>query len=181
MIKINLLPYHETEKKVSQAKLIFMLVGSFIAFVSCIAILHLYMVARIVLLENNIRDSEQQIAELKKVVGKIQEFKVDIINMENKIGLITKLEDGRTFPVFMLDQLASAVPTKDLSLGTITQKGSSLSIEGKARNTITVALFMKTLESLPFIGSVDLISSKQDEFSGIKIQSFKLQCTIKKG
>lgn len=181
MIKINLLPYHETEKKVSQAKLVFMLVGSFIAFIACIVMLHLYMVARIVLLENSIQDSEQQIVELKKVAGKIQEFKVDKLNMENKIGLITKLEEGRTFPVFMLDQLASAVPTKDLSLSTITQKGASLSIEGKAKNTIAVALFMKTLESLPFIANVDLVSSKQEEYSGIKIQSFKLQCVIKKG
>lgn len=181
MIKINLLPYHETEKKASQAKLIFMLVGSFIAFVACIAILHLYMVARIVLLENNIQDSEKQIVELKKIVGNIEEFKADKKNMENKIGLITKLEEGRTFPVFMLDQLASAVPTKDLSLDNITQTETSLSLEGKAKNTIAVAVFMKTLENLPFIANVDLVSSKQDEFSGVKVQSFKLKCGIKKG
>jgi hypothetical protein len=57
----------------------------------------------------------------------------------------------------------------------------SLSLEGKARNTITVAVFMKSLESLPFISSVDLVSSKQEELSGLKIQTFKLNCAIKKG
>ncbi|HPJ95936.1 MAG TPA: PilN domain-containing protein [Syntrophales bacterium] len=181
MIKINLLPYHETEKKVSQAKQIFVIVGSFIAFIACIAVLHLYMVARIVLLENNIRDSEQQITELKKIVGNIDEFKADKKNMENKIGLITKLEEGRTFPVNMLDQLASAVPTKELSLDSISQTETALSIEGKAKNTIAVANFMKSLETLAFIANVDLVSSKQDEFSGVKIQSFKLKCGIKKG
>jgi type IV pilus assembly protein PilN len=181
MIKINLLPYHETEKKVSQAKQVFIIVGSFIAFICIIAILHLYMVARITLLESDIQTSEQQIVQLKKIVGNIQAFKEDKKNLENKINVIEKLEEGRTFPVFMLDQLASAVPSKDLSLEKITQTGMSLSIEGKARNTITVALFMKTLESLPFIATVDLVSSKQDEFSGVKIQLFKLNCAIKKG
>lgn len=181
MIKINLLPYHETEKKVSQAKQVVILVGSFIAFVSCVVILHLFMVARIVLLEKDIQTSEQQIVELKKIVGHIQAFKEDKKNLENKINVIAKLEEGRTFPVFMLDQLAAAVPTKDLSLEKITQTETNLSIEGKARNTITVALFMKMLESLPFIATVDLVSSKQDEFSGVKIQSFKLNCAIKKG
>jgi type IV pilus assembly protein PilN len=181
MIKINLLPYHETKKKVSQAKQVVILVGSLIVFLSCVAILHLYMVARITLLESDIRSSEQQIAELKKIVGNIQDYKADKKIFENKINVISKLEEGRTFPVYMLDQLAAVVPVKDLWLDKISQSGTSLSLEGKARNTIVVALFMKSLEFVPFIGSVDLVSSKEDEFSGVKVQSFKLNCAIKKG
>jgi len=181
MIKINLLPYHETEKKASQAKEILLLAGSFIAFVACIVILHLYMVARITLLESDIQANKQRLAELKKIVGNIEELKADKKVLENKINIITKLEQGRTFPVYMLDQLASSVPVKDLSLENISQTGNSLSIEGKARNTIVVALFMKSLESLPFIGSVNLVSSRQDEIAGSKVQSFKFNCAIKKG
>ncbi len=181
MIKINLLPYHETEKKASQAKEILLLAGSFLVFVACIAVLHLYMVARITLLESDIQANEQRLAELKKIVGNIEELKADKKVLENKINIIAKLEEGRTFPVYMLDRLASSVPVKDLSLGNISQTGNSLSIEGNARNTIVVASFMKTLESLPFIGSVNLVSSKQEEIAGAKIQSFKLNCAIKKG
>lgn len=181
MIKINLLPYHETEKKVSQAKQAVIFVGSLLAFLSCIALLHLYMIARITLLESDIQASEQKIAELKKVVGDIQNYKVDKRILENKINVISKLEEGRTFPVYMLNQLAAVLPVKDLWLEKISQNGTSLSLEGKARNTIVVALFMKSLEFVPFIGSVDLVSSKQDEFSGVKVQSFKLNCVIKKG
>ncbi|NLN59923.1 MAG: hypothetical protein GX147_04315 [Deltaproteobacteria bacterium] len=181
MIKINLLPYREMEKKASQAKEILIFLGSFIVFIACIGTLHLYVVTRNTLLENNIRNSERQIVELNKIVGDIQAFKENKINIENKIALIKKLEKGRTFPIFMLDQLASAVPTKDLSLENVTQTATSLSIEGKAKNTITVAFFMKVLETLPFIANVDLVSSRQDDFSGIKVQSFKLKCGIKKG
>jgi type IV pilus assembly protein PilN len=181
MIKINLLPYHETEKKVSQAKQVVIFVGSFLVFISIVAILHLYMVARITLLESDIQSSEQQVAELTKIVGNIENYKVDKRNLENKINVIAKLEEGRTFPVYMLSQLAAIVPVKDLWLERISQTGSSISLEGKARNTVVVALFMKSLEFVPFIGSVDLVSSKQDEFSSIKVQSFKLNCAIKKG
>jgi len=181
MIKINLLPYHETEKKASQAKEILLLAGSFIAFVACIAILHFYMVARIALLESDIQANEQRLAELKKIVGNIEELKAEKRILENKIDIITKLEQGRTFSVSMLNQLASSVPVKDLSLENVSQSGNSLSLKGKARNTIVVASFMKSLESLPFIGSVNLVSSVQDEIAGSKVQSFILNCAIKKG
>ena len=181
MIKINLLPYHETEKKASQAKEILLFAGSIIAFVACLAAFHFSMVARIALLESDIQANEQRLLELKKIVGNIEELQADKKNLENKINVIAKLEQGRTFPVSMLDQLASTVPVKDLFLENVVQTGNSLSLDGKARNTIVVASFMKGLESLPFIGSVDLVSSRQDEIAGVKVQSFKLNCAIKKG
>lgn len=181
MIKINLLPYRETEKKASQAKQVVIFVGSFVAFLACIAIFHLYMVTRITLLEKNIQTSQQELVKLKKIVGNIEDYKFDKQILENKIEVIAKLEEGRTFPVYMLDQIASVVPVKDLWLEKLSQTESSISIEGKARNTITVALFMKSLEFVSFISSVDLVLSKQDEYSGVKVQSFKLQCGIKKG
>jgi type IV pilus assembly protein PilN len=181
MIKINLLPYRETEKKASQAKQVVIFVGAFLAFLACVAVLHLYMLTRITLLESDVQLNEMKLAELKKVAKGIEQFKVDKKILENKINVIAKLEEGRTFPVTMLNQLADAVPIKDLWLDEVTQAGSSLTIAGKARNNVVIALFMKSLESLSFIATVDLVSSKQEAISGINIQTFKLNCAIKKG
>ncbi len=181
MIRINLLPYHETEKKVSQAKQVVLLVGSLLLFVACIAILHLYMVARITLLEGDIKAGEQELAALKKIVGNIEDYKTDKRLLEKKIDVIEKLEKDRTFPVFMLEELTEIVPVKDLWLDKVSQTATMLTIEGKARNTVVVAHFMSALESLPFLSSVDLVSSKQETISGVNVQTFRFNCAIKKG
>jgi len=183
MIKINLLPYHEAKKKAGKAKEIVLAIGVTCILAALLISYHGYMVATLIDLEKNIQTNKSRVEELDKVVGTIEEFKEKKVVLENKISVIKKLEEGREFPVFMFKQLASIIPEKDLSLNSISQMGSSLSLDGIARNPTTVALFMKSLESLPFILSVDLQSSKQEEVSGTgtKIQGFKISCTIKKG
>ena len=62
-----------------------------------------------------------------------------------------------------------------------TETGDSLRIEGVARNSMTVSQYMRNLESASFIKSVDLISSKEKEIAGVKLQQFILTCIMKKG
>jgi type IV pilus assembly protein PilN len=56
----------------------------------------------------------------------------------------------------------------------------NLNIEGIGRDNITVALFMKSLELSKYIQSVDLISSKQVDIAGSKLQQFTLSCVKKR-
>jgi Tfp pilus assembly protein PilN len=101
--------------------------------------------------------------------------------LEQKLGVITTLEENRLAPVKTLDNLAMLVPVKDIWLVKINQKGSSLNIEGMGRDNIVVADFMKRIEGFDPIKSVDLISSKKTEFSGITLQQFNFSCVLKKG
>jgi hypothetical protein len=55
-----------------------------------------------------------------------------------------------------------------------------VSIEGVGRDNIAVALFMKSLELSKYIQSVDLISSKQVDMSGVKVNQFSLSCVKKR-
>ena len=183
MIKINLLPYHEAKKKAGKTKEIVLFIGVTLILAALLLSYHGYMVAKLVDLDKNIKTNEERIKDLNEKVGEVEEFKEKKVVLENKIRVIKELEEGRDFPVFMFKQLAGIIPEKDLSLNSISQMGSSLSLDGIARNQTTVALFLKRLESLSFIISVDLQSSKQEEISGTgtKIQVFKISCTIKKG
>jgi type IV pilus assembly protein PilN len=182
MIKVNLLPYHEAKKKAGKTRgIILALVVTFI-FAALLLSYHSYMITELAKLDQSIEKSQNRIKELDEVVGTIEEFKANKFALENKINIIKQLEEGREFPVFMFNQLAGIIPEKDLSLNSVSQTGRTLSLDGIARNPTVVALFMKSLESLPFIVSVDLQSSKQEESgSGTKIQVFKISCAIKKG
>jgi len=101
--------------------------------------------------------------------------------LEQKLGVIATLEENRLAPVKTLDNLAMLVPSKDIWLIKITQKGDSINIEGIGRDNLVVADFMKDLEKFDPIKSVDLISSRNMDIAGIPLQRFNFSCILKKG
>jgi hypothetical protein len=95
-------------------------------------------------------------------------------------GVIKRLEEDRLYPVRMLDEVNALVPPKDIQLTKVSEQGPRVSIEGVGRDNIAVALFMKSLELSKYIQSVDLISSKQVDMSGVKVNQFSLSCVKKR-
>jgi len=81
----------------------------------------------------------------------------------------------------LLADVASQVPTKDVWLDKLSQTGLSMQVEGKARDNFAVVQFIKNMEGSMYIKSVELVSSKQLELSGIKLQHFVLSCVLRSG
>jgi Tfp pilus assembly protein PilN len=181
MIKINLLPYHEKGKKENLSRQISIIIGSFILFILCLVWLQVWMNSLISDLEVQEKDSSATLAVLNKKIGDLEIFKNDKKELEQKLGVIKTLEENRLAPVKTLDDLAALVPLKNIWLVKVTQKGANLTIEGTGRDNIAVADFMKTIETFNPIKSVDLISSKKTEISGITLQYFNFSCVMKKG
>ena len=181
MIKINLLPYREKKKKENLVQQIWIVAGSFIVFILLLVWLQIWMNSSISDLKSQIKKSEALLVDLDKKIGDLEKFKNDKKELEQKLGVIATLEENRLAPVKTLDNLAMLVPSKDIWLIKITQKGDSINIEGIGRDNIVVADFMKDIEKFDPIKSVDLISSKRIEISGITLQQFNLSCIMKKG
>jgi type IV pilus assembly protein PilN len=181
MIKINLLPYREKEKKESLQQQIVIFSGTLVLFLLIILGVHLYFVMNVSGLENKIREAEAKLVFLDKKVGDIEGFKKDKRELEQKLGVINSLETDRLFPVRMLDELNMLVPAKEAWLEKITQTKQELRIEGMARDNGVVARLMKNLEKSEFIQSVELVVSREKEMVGVKLQQFILTCVIKKG
>lgn len=181
MIKVNLLPYREREKKENFLQQIFIIAGSFIFFILVLVWLQVWASSSISNLENQKKEAESSLADLDKKIGRLEKYKNEKKDLEQKLGVITTLEENRLAPVKTLDNLAMLVPAKDIWLVKITQKGSNLSIEGIGRDNIAVADFMKSIEKFDPIKSVDLISSKKTDISGFTLQQFNFSCVLKKG
>jgi len=181
MIKINLLPYREKEKKENLARQASIIIGSSVTFILCLAWLQFWMNSLISDLELQVKDSNATLTDLNKKIGDLEKFKNDKRDLEQKLGVIATLEENRLAPVKTLDDLAALVPSKNIWLVKITQKGDNLTIEGTGRDNIAVADFMKTIEKFNPIKSVDLISSKKTEISGITLQQFNFSCLMEKG
>ncbi|MDP2855359.1 MAG: PilN domain-containing protein [Smithellaceae bacterium] len=181
MIKINLLPYREKEKKENLSRQITIIAGSFIIFILCLVWLQLHMASQIKGLEAKLADSRQILKVLNEKVGNLEKFKQQKAELELKLGVIGTLEENRLLPVKTLDDLSMMVPQKSIWLTKIAQNNDSLMIEGVGRDNIAAADFMKTIENFPPIMSVDLVSSKKVEISGITLQQFIFSCKMKKG
>ncbi|HDQ04878.1 MAG TPA: hypothetical protein ENN23_10050 [Deltaproteobacteria bacterium] len=181
MIKINLLPYREREKKENLARQIFIIVGSCIIFILCLAYVHFWMTSIISNLEREKDTAQITLNALNKKVGDLEKYKRDKADLEQKLNIIVTLEENRLAPVKLLDDLAMLVPPKHIWLTRITQSGNRLTIQGNGRDNIAVADFMKTIENFEPMLSVDLISAKKTEIAGITFQSFNFSCVMKRG
>jgi len=181
MIKINLLPYREKEKKDNLARQITIIAGSFIFFILCLVLFQVHMVTQVMDLETKIVDSKQKLKVLDAKIGNLDKFKLKKADLELKLGVIGTLEENRLLPVKTLDDLSMLVPQKSIWLTKIVQNNDSLTIEGVGRDNIAAADFMKTIENFAPIKSVDLISSKKVEIAGTTLQQFIFSCKMKKG
>jgi type IV pilus assembly protein PilN len=181
MIKINLLPYREKAKKENFARQVFIVAGSFVMFLLLLVWAQIWVKSAISDLDTQIKESESLLADLDKKIGNLENFKKDKKELEQKLGVISTLEENRLAPVKALDSLALLVPPKDIWLVKIIQKGDKITIEGLGRDNIAVADFMKSIEKFDPIKSVDLVSSKKTEISGITLQQFNFSCFLKKG
>jgi type IV pilus assembly protein PilN len=182
MIRINLLPYREAAKKENIKRQITIVAGSFIIFLLILVFFKISLISNLSTLEAQIKDKDEKLVVLTKKLGDIEGLKRDIKELEQKLSVIKGLEADRFFPVRMLDELAQLVPQKEIWLEKIAETaGSGLRIEGVARDNMVVARFMKSLEFSSFISSVSLVSTKEKEVSGIKLQQFTLSCVLKRG
>jgi len=181
MIRINLLPYREKEKIEDITRQIMIIGITFVIFLLAIGGIQLYLSTSISNLEENITKQQQELDRLTKIIGDIEVYKKDKALLEKKLAVINNLEENRLAPVRMLDELTSVVPVKDVSLEKVSEKGDVVTFEGIARNNIAVAHFMKNLAGSTFVKSVDLISTKEKEIAGIKLQQFNVSCVKKKG
>jgi type IV pilus assembly protein PilN len=181
MIKINLLPYREKAKKENLSRQITIITGLFILFILCLVWVYVYMSSQVTDLKAKLAESKQALKVLDEKVGDLEKFKLRKAELELKLGVIGQLEENRLLPVKTLDDLSMLVPQKSIWLAKIAQNNDSLTIEGVGRDNIAAADFMKTIENFAPIKSVDLVSSKKVEISGITLQQFIFSCKMKKG
>jgi type IV pilus assembly protein PilN len=182
MIKINLLYrfVEEKERKANVVRQLAIVFLSLLIFLVILASIHLYVAYIIGNLETDIAAKEARLLVLKKVIGEIDDIRTEKKVLEKKLAVIKRLEEDRLYPVRMLDEVNALVPPKDIRLTKVSEQGPRVSIEGVGRDNIAVALFMKNLELSKYIQSVDLISSKQVDMSGVKVNQFSLSCVKKR-
>ncbi|MCC7380252.1 MAG: PilN domain-containing protein [Deltaproteobacteria bacterium] len=122
---------------------------------------------------------EQELAQLDKIIGEVNEFTTKKKELEEKLQVIQSLKKGKTGPVRALDDLATEVPNR-VWLSKIEEVSGRMIFEGNAIDHEDVSAFMKALQKSKYFTGVVLGYSRSAKSSkvGVSFYEFKITCAV---
>jgi type IV pilus assembly protein PilN len=127
------------------------------------------------MIESDIQTPQIQIKELKVKAEEIEKVKKRRMELEKKLQVINDLSIQKTGPVEDLDELSMLIPEKAW-IGSFTNTGDKVVIDGTAVDNTIIAEFMKRLQGSKHYTDVELVFSQQEGLN----HKFVIQCKIKK-
>ena len=182
MIRINLLPGEE--RKHRRAPVTFK-TGDLVWPVTIVVAAALFMGGtflsqrtRASQLQRNIAEVEAQARALAPQIERVNRLAQERAELDLRLGIISKLEKGRTQSVRLMDELARCIP--DHLWLTLAQQdaGDKLTLEGVTYSNLVVSDFMSRLERSPLFASVELGVAERGQVAGKDVTKFKLSCRI---
>ncbi len=182
MIRINLLPREEkAQRKASVSfKANDMVVPLVVLAASGLIVAGTVMSqrARSAMLVKSISEVEAQSRALAPQIERVNRLAQERAELDLRLGIINKLEKGRTQSVRLMDELARCVPDH-LWLNAANQDGSSaLSLEGVTFSNLVVSDFMSRLERSPMFASVNLEVAERGTIQDRDVVKFRVSCQV---
>lgn len=173
MIKINLLPVRETQKKEKlREQVVVLLACAIFVFVGCAAA-YTTMMSKISQKNDEIADQEIIIEQLKKQIGEVEKVKKLQSELQSKLDILGKLKANKTGPAHLLDELSAATPDR-LWIDSFDNIAGAINLSGTGVNEEVVATFLQQLDASPYYMNVELQSLDQVTVDGNKLQKFKV-------
>lgn len=176
MIEINLLPVREARRRESLRFQLSIAVLSLFFVVIIIAYLNVSAANRERKIDKEMKLVQEELAQLNKAVGEIDELKRQKAKLEQKLNVIKDLDRGRLRAAYILGELSQRTPEK-VWIESLEKSGKSLRITGVALDNETIANFMTVLEKSQYFGGVELGASEQIIRGGMKLKKFSLNCS----
>lgn len=176
MAKINLLPWREELRKEKQQEF-FILLGIFAAIAGIIwGVVHLFHIQLIEHQQFRNKYVEDQIAQVDKKIKEIQELEREKQKLLDRMRAIEQLQGNRPLIVRLFDELILSLP-EGVSVNSVKQAGSNITIVGEAQSNARVSSFMRNLETSEWLASPQLDVIQAKDASGLRISNFTLRFT----
>ncbi len=182
MISVNLLPKEERSEErqiVAAPRKKFLLpLAAIVAVVVPLTALYLMQMARIQSLKSDILVAEQESQRLKPQIEKINQLMRKREDLNLRLNLVRDLNQARTMPVQLLDELSMQVPNH-LWMTKVTQNGpGAMTLEGVTFSNLVVADLMSRLERTDLYTDVDLTVAERKTLSGERVIAFGLTTRV---
>lgn len=129
-------------------------------------------------LVKSIAEVEAESRALAPQIERVNRLAQERAELDLRLGIINKLEKGRTQSVRLMDELARCVPDH-LWLNAASQDGSSaLNLEGVTFSNLVVSEFMSRLERSPMFASVNLEVAERGTIQERDVVKFRVTAQV---
>jgi Tfp pilus assembly protein PilN len=182
MIRINLLP--REEKSHREVNFNLPKVGEFFLPVVVLVVVGLIIGgsafaqrSRIQSLTKEIAQVEAESRALAPQIERVNRLAQERAELDLRLGIISKLQHGRTLSVRVLDETASCMPDH-LWLVSLNQQGDGIAAEGATFSNLVVSDFMTRLERSPMFAGVELDYAERAQVSSHDVVKFRISCRV---
>jgi len=168
MAKINLLPWREERRKELLNDFLTMLGFAAFCAVVTIGLVHFYHSQLIDRQDTRIRYIDKRIDEVDKKIVEIKEIEKQKEALLSRMRAIESLQRDRPLIVHLFDELVRSMPD-GMSISKLTQRGSTITIEGEAQSNARVSSFMRRIENSDWLEGAKLKVIKEKKVN-VKIE-----------
>lgn len=147
MIRINLLPVRQVQKREQGRQFLVLMVGMLIITSAANGYWYVWMDGKREAAQRRLDDTNARIAQLEKVIGEVTNLQRRKKEVEEKLAVLQKLTKQRAGPVKLLDALATSVPKK-VWIMSFEEKGGNATMVGSADSFDDVSEFMRGLNNI---------------------------------
>jgi len=177
VIRINLLPVREARRKNEVRQQLLMIAASVVGALLLCGVAQHVMSSRIEGAQARVKSLEAQLAQFKPQQEQVDAFKAKKAEIEQKLGVIERLERSRSGPVHILDELASRIPER-VWLTNLNANNGQVELSGMSLDNELIALFLTALNDSPYFANVELESSELKTVKELKLNTFKIRAQL---
>ena len=129
-------------------------------------------------LARSIEEVDAQSRALAPQIERVNRLAQERAELDLRLGVISKLEKGRTHTVRLMDELARCVPDH-LWLISATQEGTGpLALEGVTFSNLVVSDFMSRLDRSPMFAGIELEVAERGDASEKAVVRFRISAQV---
>ena len=176
MIRINLIPYRAAKRQ----QQIMQHLGVFAGVIVIAALLALAAHSTASMQLYDLKDEtvrlQQQNAELKQKIGNIQNIDNLRADVQRKLDIIDRLQEGRFRSLKTFHEIAKIIPD-NVWIKSIKDNGEKIELSGLGESNKAVANFMRKLDSSPLFSDIQLLVISRVLVDGLPVRKFGLNVT----
>ena len=182
MIRINLLPreekaHHDVNISMPKVGELFLPVMVLVIVGGAIGGTAFAQHAKVQSLTQQIAAVDEEARALAPQIERVNRLAQERAELDLRLGIISKLQHGRTLSVHLLDEASGCIPDH-LWLTTLAQQGEGIQLEGATFSNLVVSDFMSRLERSPLFSGVELEYADRSTVADHDIVKFRITCHV---
>jgi type IV pilus assembly protein PilN len=129
-------------------------------------------------LAHSITEVDQASRALAPQIERVNQLARERAELDLRLGIITKLQQGRTQSVRLMDELARCIPDHMWVNNVQQDGGGALNVEGTAFSNLVVSDLMSRLERSPLFADVELGIAERSALGDRDVVRFRVSCRV---